>query len=77
MLPINEACTCCTPSASDEPGVEPLGRGEQLGVEELIPEPDVVDAVERSSYDSAKLFPTAIQARCRPCWQCGGLPAVA
>ena len=31
-------------------------RGEQLGVEELIPEASVVDAVERSSYDSAKPF---------------------
>jgi hypothetical protein len=31
-------------------------RGEQLGIEELIPEPAVVDAVERSSYDSAKPF---------------------
>ena len=30
--------------------------GEQLGVEELIAEPAVVDAVERSSYDSAKPF---------------------
>lgn len=31
-------------------------RGEQLGVEEFIPEPAVVDEVERSSYDSAKPF---------------------
>jgi hypothetical protein len=34
-----------------------LGHGdEQLGVQEFIPEPAVVDAVERSSYDSAKPF---------------------
>jgi len=34
-----------------------LGHGgEQLGVQELIPEPPVVDVVERSSYDSAKPF---------------------
>ena len=34
-----------------------LGHGgEQLGIQELIPEPAVVDAVERSSYDSAKPF---------------------
>jgi len=32
------------------------GCGEQLGVEELIPEPAVVDEVEQSSYDSAKPF---------------------
>ena len=32
------------------------GCGEQLSVEELIPEPAVVDEVERSSYDSAKPF---------------------
>jgi len=31
-------------------------RVEQLGVEELIPEPGVVDEVERISYDSAKPF---------------------
>lgn len=30
------------------------GRGEQLGVEELITESAVVDEVVRSSYDSAK-----------------------
>jgi len=30
--------------------------GEQLGVQELIPEPAVVDVVERRSYDSAKPF---------------------
>jgi len=30
--------------------------GEQLGIEEFIPEPAVVDEVERSSYDSAKPF---------------------
>jgi hypothetical protein len=30
--------------------------GEQLGIEELISEPAVVDEVERSSYDSAKPF---------------------
>jgi len=29
---------------------------EQLGVEEIIPEPAVVDEVERSAYDSAKPF---------------------
>ena len=28
-------------------------RGNPLGVEEFIPEPAVVDEVERSSYDSA------------------------
>jgi len=34
-----------------------LGHGvEQLGVQELIPEPAAVDVVERSSYDSAKPF---------------------
>jgi len=33
-----------------------IHRGEQLGVVELVPEPSVVDAVERSSYDSAKPF---------------------
>jgi hypothetical protein len=30
--------------------------GEQLGVEEFIPKAAVVDEVERSSYDSEKLF---------------------
>jgi len=30
--------------------------GEQLGIEEFIPKPAVVDEVERSSYDSEKLF---------------------
>ncbi len=34
-----------------------LGHGvKQLGVQEFIPEPAVVDAVERSSCDSAKPF---------------------
>lgn len=32
------------------------GCGEQLSVEELIPESAVADEVERSSYDSAKPF---------------------
>lgn len=31
-------------------------RDEKLGVQEFIPEPAVVDEVERSSYDSAKPF---------------------
>ena len=30
--------------------------GEQLGIEEFIPEPAVVDEVERSSYDSTNGF---------------------
>ena len=42
------------PAISEELSLR--SRGEQLRVEELIPEPAVVDEVERSSYDSAKPF---------------------
>ena len=44
------------PSTSISQGLG-LGRGgEELRIQEFIPEAAVVDAVERSSYDSAKPF---------------------
>jgi hypothetical protein len=42
------------PTISQDLGLRSCG--EWLGVEELIPEPAVVDEVERSSYDAAKPF---------------------
>jgi len=49
-----ESVVLPAPAISQELG---LGScGEQLGVEKLIPEPAVVDVVERTSYDSTKPF---------------------
>jgi hypothetical protein len=49
-----ESVVLPTPTIGQELSLR--SRCEQLGIEELIPEPAVVDAVERISYDSAKPF---------------------